>query len=120
MKHLTLFFVFFFSLTIYANAQFISHKGELHILAGAAISATTYTIVYANTKNKKKAFWYGIAASTLVGVGKEVYDSTHDIAKFDNGDAAATTIGGIMASVTLSLFVGKNSGKRKKTLVVVH
>jgi hypothetical protein len=104
-----LFLAFFASNNV--NAQFISNDGEYHLLAGALISATTYTIVYSTTKNKKKAFWYSIGASTLAGIAKEVYDSTKQYNKFDAGDAFATSLGGLTASVTLNLFVGKRKNK---------
>ncbi|AUP77505.1 hypothetical protein [Flavivirga eckloniae] len=96
------------------SAQFISNDGELHVAAGAVISAATYTLVYTTTKNKKKAFWYSLGASTLAGVAKEVIDSGKEHNKFDAGDMAATTLGGLTASVTLSLFVGKKKKKKKK------
>jgi len=89
------------------HAQFISNDGEYHVAAGALISGATYSIVYSKTKNKKKAFWYSLGTATLAGIAKEVYDSTKKNNRFDAGDAAATVVGGLTASVTLSLFVGK-------------
>ncbi|WNH10517.1 hypothetical protein [Thalassobellus suaedae] len=106
------------SFTGLCSGQFISNDGELHVAAGALISATTYTVVYSTTKNKKKAFWYSLSASVLAGIAKEVYDSTKPHNNFDAADVAATTVGGLVASTTLSLFVGNK--KRKKTVAVVN
>ena len=113
---ITLFLIFWYSSI--CNAQFISNDGEYHILAGAAISAATYTIVYSSTKNKKKAFWYSFGAATLTGIAKEVYDSTKKLNRFDAGDLAANSLGGLTASATFSLFVGKR--KRNKNMVLVN
>jgi hypothetical protein len=99
------------------SAQFISNDGELHVIAGAVISATTYTIVYSKTKNKKKAFWYSLGAATLAGFAKELYDSTKELNKFDAADLAATSLGGLTVSTTLSLFVGN---KKNKTMALVN
>ena len=43
--------------------------------AGALISVTTYSVIYASTKNKKKAFWMSLSAATLAGVVKEAMDN---------------------------------------------
>lgn len=117
MKNLILFLVLFFVNLNISYAQFISKDAEYHVLAGAVISAGTYTIVYSTTKNKKKAFWYSLGAATLAGVAKEVYDSTKELNKFDAGDMAATSLGGLVASATLSLFIGKSKKNKKAVLV---
>ncbi|MFI1773528.1 hypothetical protein [Thalassobellus citreus] len=94
------------------NAQFISTDDKLHLGAGALISATTYTFIYATTKNKKKAFWYSLGISALAGVTKELIDVSEN-ERFDTGEVIATTTGGLIASTTISLFVGNK--KKKKT-----
>ncbi|WP_299547722.1 hypothetical protein [Seonamhaeicola sp.] len=106
--------VLILSFTGLCQAQFISNDGEYHFAAGAVISAGTYAIVYATTKDKKKAFWYGLGASTLAGITKEVIDSGKELNRFDAGDMAATSLGGLTASVTLSLFVGKKKAKKRQ------
>ncbi|MBP0902193.1 hypothetical protein ACFSKN_04800 [Mariniflexile gromovii] len=111
------FLIMLFMISSIGHAQFISNNGEYHVLAGAAVSAITYTLVYSNTKNKKKAFWYSLGTSTLIGIAKEVYDSTQPQNKFDAADVAATSIGGLTASITLSLFVGKSKNRNKTALV---
>lgn len=106
------------SFTGLCNAQFISNDGELHVAAGALISATTYTIVYSKTKNKKKAFWYSLGASVIAGIAKEAYDSTKEYNNFDTADVAATVVGGLVATTTINLFVGKK--KKNKRIAFVN
>lgn len=108
------------SYTGICSGQFISNDGELHVAAGALISGATYAVVYSTTKNKKKAFWYGLGASALLGIGKEVYDSGKEYNNFDAADVAATTVGGLVACTTISLFVGKNKNKKKKEIALVN
>ncbi|MDD7886171.1 hypothetical protein [Flavivirga sp. 57AJ16] len=102
------------------SAQSISTDDKLHFGAGAIISATTYTVVYTTTKNKKKAFWYSLGTSVLAGLAKEVYDSSKEINRFDTGELVATSLGGLTASATLSLFVGKNKSKRNAKIALVN
>ncbi|WP_308991997.1 hypothetical protein QLS71_017080 [Mariniflexile litorale] len=118
MKIITTFLIVFFMSSSMSHAQFISNDGEWHVLAGAVISATTYAIVYSITKNKKKAFWYSLSTSVLAGIAKEVYDSTKPFNNFDPADVAATSVGALTTSVTLSLFVGKRNRKRKNIALV--
>ncbi|SER00487.1 hypothetical protein SAMN05421824_2818 [Hyunsoonleella jejuensis] len=94
------------------HSQMISGDDKLHFGAGAVISGCTYAVVYSVTKNKKKAFWYSLGASTIAGLAKEVRDSGQQNNKFDTGEWIATTAGGLTVSTTISLFNGK--GKRRK------
>ena len=119
MKIPVILFIILFAYSKTSHAQFISNDGELHVIAVAVVSAATYTLVYSKTKNKQKAFWYGLGASTLVGITKEIYDGTKPLNKFDAADVAATSIGGLTASVTLSLFVG-NKKKKQKNIALVN
>lgn len=119
LKYLIVIFALLFS--NYSNAQFISEDDKLHFGAGFLISGGTYTIVYSKTKNKKKAFWYSFAASTLVGLSKEIYDGyIIDGGRFDNGELVATSLGGLTASTTLHLFVGKKNNEKLKNIAVVN
>lgn len=111
MKGIMVLLLIFFAGTKICNAQFISRDDKLHFGAGALISATTYTIVYSTTKNKKKAFWYSLGTSTLAGFAKEAYDGTQDNNKFDTGEMIATSLGGLTATVTINLFVGNRKNK---------
>lgn len=91
-----------------SSAQLISSDDKLHLAAGVLISTGTYTYIYSTTKNKKKAFWYSLAISATAGLLKEVYDNSKDGNTFDTGEAVATTIGGLVASVTFDVFTRKN------------
>jgi uncharacterized protein YfiM (DUF2279 family) len=109
----TIITILILSFTGVCNAQFTTVDEKIHLAAGALISATTYTLVYTKTKNKKKAFWYSIGTTTLTAILKEVYDSTKDNNRFNSREAVATTLGGFTVSLTLEIFVGKR--KKKKT-----
>ncbi|WP_203257062.1 hypothetical protein [Hyunsoonleella ulvae] len=98
-------------------SQTISADDKLHFGAGAIISGGTYAFIYTVTKDKKKAFWYSLGASTLAGLGKEIYDSGQKNNKFDTGEWVATTLGGLTVSTTISIFHGKQKKKRKHALV---
>jgi hypothetical protein len=91
--------------------QFISEDDLKQFGAGVVISATTYTFVYSISKNKKKAFWYSLGTATLAGFAKETLDSSKFNTKLDTGEAIATALGGLTATVTLDLFVGKRKNK---------
>ena len=95
------------------SAQFVSEDDMLHFGVGAAISSTTYALVYSKTKNKKKAFWYSLGLSTLAGLSKEFYDGNIINGRFDTGEAIATFAGGLTASYTFNIFTGKNNNKKK-------
>jgi uncharacterized protein YfiM (DUF2279 family) len=94
-----------------ANAQ-IEQDKQLHFLAGGLASSYGYTYVYDKTQDKKKATLAGIGLAILAGTIKETIDSQQKNDKFDVGDLAATTLGGITVSVTINLI--KNDRKNKK------
>ena len=95
-----------------ANAQ-IEQDKQLHFLAGGLASSYGYTYVYDKTQDKKKATLAGIGLAILAGTIKETIDSQQKNDKFDVGDLAATTLGGITISVTINLI--KNDRKNKKS-----
>ena len=64
--------------------------------------AGTSTLVYALVKDKKKAFWYSLASSVLIGVAKESYDQ-HKYNGWDNKDLGATILGGVTATFIIKL-----------------
>ncbi|MEC3908759.1 hypothetical protein VOI54_17155 [Tamlana sp. 2201CG12-4] len=120
MKAFYFFVALYLTCTSLSQAQFISNDGEYHFAAGALISGATYAIVYTSTKNKKKAFWYSLGASTLAGVAKEVLDSQKEYNKFDAADVAATTLGGLTVSLTLELLVGKRKKRKEANIALVN
>ena len=99
------------SFTSFCSAQFVSGDDKLHLGAGFLISGSTYTAVYIKTKNKKKTFWYSLGTSALAGVTKELIDVS---------EIVATTIGGLVASTTLSLFVGKKKNNKLENVALVN
>lgn len=109
---LTFFAIIWFS---FSHAQLTLGDDGLHFITGAAISSGTYAIVYSKTKNKKKAFWYSLALSSLAGLSKEIYDGYIISGKFDTGEFVSTVAGGLTASYTFNIFTGKN--KRKKEII---
>ena len=121
MKITITFLILFFLSLHTSHAQFISTDDKLHFGAGAVISTTTYAVVYSTTKNKKKAFWYSLGASVIAGAAKELYDETRKDKGgyyWDTGELIATSLGGLTASTTISLFVGKKNRKQKKIALV--
>ncbi|NNC49224.1 MAG: hypothetical protein HKO01_01675 [Flaviramulus sp.] len=116
----TIILILAISFTNICSAQFITGDDKLHIIAGAFISTATYTVVYSSTKNKKKAFWYSLSASLLAGISKELYDSSKENNKFDTGEVFASTTGGLIASTSFSLFVGKKKKENKKEVALVN
>ncbi len=111
LKTIVLISVFFF--VSHCNAQFISEDDILHFGVGAVISGTTYSLVYATTKNKKKAFWYSLGTATLAGLTKELFDEFVFDGRFDTGEMLATATGGLVASYTFNIFTGKKKKKKK-------
>ncbi len=107
------------SFTSFCSAQFVSGDDKLHLGAGFLISSGTYTAVYLKTKDKKKAFWYSLGMSALAGVTKELIDVSEN-ERFDTGEIVATTIGGLAASTTLNLFVGKKKNQKLKKVAIVN
>jgi len=97
-----------------SNAQFISEDDVLHFGVGVIISTTTYAVVNAKTKNKKKAFWYSLGVSTLAGLSKEIFDEFVFEGRFDTGELIATFSGGFIASYTFNIFTGKKKKNVKK------
>ena len=91
-----------------AHAQLLTeYDKQYHFAAGALVSASTYTLVYAKTKSKKKALIYSVASSILVGTLKELSDSREKGNRFDKRDLLATTYGGLSIGVTFNIFTKK-------------
>tara|TARA_R100001530_G_scaffold15848_2_gene14048 strand:- start:1422 stop:1790 length:369 start_codon:yes stop_codon:yes gene_type:complete len=98
-------------IAIVANGQ-IEEDKQMHFMAGSLASGFGYTYVFEKTQDKKKATLAGIGLALLAGTIKETIDSQQKNDKFDIGDLAATTLGGITISVTINLI--KNDRNNKK------
>ena len=96
----------------------IEEDKALHFAAGAVSGAAGALI--ASKISKRNRFWTvtgSVAASLIAGLAKEAIDKGNG-GKWDNGDLAATVLGGVTVGVSIELF-SKKSGKyyvkRKKT-----
>ncbi len=84
-----------------------------HFAAGAVIGTAGGLI--ASELSNKNTFWIitgAVGTSLLAGAVKEAIDANSDNNSWDNGDLAATGLGGLTAGATISIFTG--SSKRKK------
>jgi uncharacterized protein YfiM (DUF2279 family) len=75
---------------------------QKHFVAGAFFGSIGYSIAYGETKNKKKAFLFGVLSSVLAGLGKELLDE-HNYRGFSSRDLMATTLGGVAVCVVIEL-----------------
>lgn len=80
----------------------IAKDKKLHFGAGLVIGGATNAIVYAKTKNKTKAFVWGMVATSVAGLGKELYDE-HTYNGFDSKDLGATILGGLTINITFNI-----------------
>ena len=88
----------------------IEQDKALHFAAGAFAGATGALI--ASKVTKRNRFWTvtgSVAASVLAGLAKEAID-TGNGGEWDNGDLAATTLGGVTVGISIELF-SKKEGK---------
>ena len=96
----------------------IEEDKALHFAAGAFSGAAGALI--ASKISKRNRFWTvtgSVAASLLAGLTKEAIDKGNG-GKWDNGDLAATVLGGVTVGVSIELFSkkeGKYYVKRKKS-----
>ena len=88
---------------------------QKHLMAGAFISGTAYSMVHTYSKGNKarKAFWFGFAAGTLAGVAKEVKDEI-DYGGFDVKDLAFTMAGSLTTVVIIEIARYKPKKHKKK------
>ena len=109
--------ILIFGMFNFSSAQITREDDGLHYVIGAAISGGTYAFVYSQTKNKKKAFWYSFALSSLAGFSKEFYDGNIISGKFDTSEFVSTMLGGLTASYTFDIFTGKQKKKKREELI---
>ena len=84
--------------------KFVESIGQdklLHAGGCYVISATTASIVYNITENRKKAFIYGVLSSVVVGGIKEIYDIKHGDSNW--ADMGANVVGGTLGAFTVTV-----------------
>ena len=84
--------------------QFVETVGQdklLHAGGCYVISATTASLVYNITENRKKAFIYGVLSSVIVGGIKELHDINHGDSSW--ADMGANVVGGTLGSLVVTI-----------------
>ena len=84
--------------------QFTETVGQdklLHMGGCYVISATTASLVYNITENRKKAFIYGTLSSVIIGGIKEIYDINHGDSNW--ADMRANVVGGMLGAFTVTV-----------------
>ena len=100
IQPMRLLIIVFLLLSQTCAAQFaIPQDKLLHLSAGYVIGATTTSIVYNITEDRRKAFIYGVAASVIIGGLKEVYDIKHGDPDLE--DWGYDVAGGVLGSITI-------------------
>ena len=73
----------------------------LHMGGCYAISATTSSIMYNITENRKKSLIYGISTAVVIGSIKEIYDIK--CGNSDWGDVGANVVGATLGAITVTI-----------------
>ena len=84
--------------------QFTETVGQdklLHMGGCYVISATTASLVYNITEDRKKAFIYGTLSSVIIGGIKEIYDINHGDSNW--ADMRANVVGGTLGAFTVTV-----------------
>jgi uncharacterized protein YfiM (DUF2279 family) len=84
--------------------KFVESIGQdklLHMGGCYVISATTASLVYNITENRKKAFIYGVLSSVIIGGIKEIYDINHGDSNW--ADMRANVVGGTLGAFTVTV-----------------
>jgi len=84
--------------------KFIESVGQdklLHAGGCYVISATTASLVYNITENRKKSFMYGVLSAVIVGGIKEIHDIKHGDSNW--ADMGANVIGGTLGAFTVTV-----------------
>ena len=84
--------------------KFVESIGQdklLHAGGCYVISATTSSIVYNITEDRKKAFIYGLSSAIIIGGVKEIYDIKCGDSNW--GDMGANVIGGTLGAFTVTI-----------------
>ena len=84
--------------------QFTETVGQdklLHMGGCYVISATTASLVYNITEDRKKAFIYGTLSSVIIGGIKEIYDINNGDSNW--ADMRANIVGGTLGAFTVTV-----------------
>ena len=84
--------------------QFTETVGQdklLHMGGCYVISATTASLVYNITEDRKKAFIYGTLSSVIIGGIKEIYDINNGDSNW--ADMRANVVGGTLGAFTVTV-----------------
>jgi len=84
--------------------KFVESIGQdklLHAGGCYVISATTASLVYNMTENRKKAFIYGVLSSVIIGGIKEIHDINHGDSNW--ADMGANVVGGTLGAFTVTV-----------------
>ena len=73
----------------------------LHMGGCYAISATTSSVMYNITGNRKKSLIYGISTAVAIGSIKEIYDIK--CGNSDWGDVGANVVGATLGAITVTI-----------------
>ena len=98
------------------HAQLLTEPDKkMHFGAGAFFSAIGYGVGYEITKDSKKAALYGIGTALVVGVIKELNDSSQPGNYFDSRDLLATSYGGLTVAISFDLI--RNRKQKRFTVM---
>jgi len=87
--------------TTCVSQSLIPQDKLLHTGGCYVISATTASIVYNITEDRKKAFIYGLSSAIIVGGIKEIYDIKCGDSNW--GDMGANVVGGTLGAFTVAV-----------------
>lgn len=87
---------------------------DVHYLSGVNISNSVGMTYYLTKPYKPfKACLVGFTAGSLVGLGKEIYDSRKGGSGFDSEDLKVTMWGSLLGSITLRVGIHEFYGKKR-------
>jgi uncharacterized protein YfiM (DUF2279 family) len=104
MKKLILCSIFSIFIGSKINAQIPSDK-VMHFYSGLFISTTTYTYLLLKKVPRNKSILMGIAAGTLAGAVKEIWDKSSEKGTCDPKDFLWTSLGASLISVHLTFHI---------------
>lgn len=118
MKNSLTLLILLFSV-VQLNAQLENDK-VLHFGAGA-LSGAIGGLLASEISDGDRTWTYvgAVGTSLLAGLAKESLDQSKGNT-WDNGDLAATILGGVTVGVTIDLFSGKKRRKRKQISLVLY